>query len=200
MTYNVNAPRGLQRVYNVFGAANTPETTYPVASGYATNLFKGDPVTLLADGTIGIGVAGAALIGVFQGVKYTNTAGIPVNSPNWAASTATFGAVAASALVTDDPMAVYTIQETNAAGTGAGTPFALTDVNLNANVRIGSGIAALGLSTTSLNNETEATTATLNVKIVGLDNYPNNAVGSFANWYVRINNHITSGGTGTAGV
>jgi hypothetical protein len=199
MTYNVNAPRGLQRVYNVFGAANTPDSTYPIASGYATAIFKGDPVTLLADGTIGIGVAGSAIIGVFQGVKYTNTAGIPVNSPNWIASTATLGSVTAQALVTDDPMAVFTIQETNAAG-AAGTPLALADVNLNANFLVGSGIAALGLSTTSLNNASEATTATLNLKILGLDNYPNNAVGSFANWFVRINNHITSGGTGTAGV
>lgn len=199
MTFNVNAPRGLQRVYNVFGAANTPESTYPIASGYATALFKGDPVTLLADGTIGIGVAGSAIIGVFQGVKYTNTAGIPVNSPNWTASTATQGAVAAQAMVTDDPMAVFTIQETDASG-GAGTPLALADVNLNANFRIGTGVAALGLSTTSLNNASEATTATLNLKILGLDNYPGNAVGSYANWYVRINNHITSGGTGTAGV
>jgi len=199
MTYNVNAPRGLQRVYNVFGAANTPDTTYPIASGYATAIFKGDPVTLLADGTIGIGVAGAAIIGVFQGVKYTNASGIPVNSPNWVASTATLGAVAAQALVTDDPMAVFTIQETDASG-NAGTALALADVNLNANFRVGSGIAALGLSTTSLNNASEATTATLNLKILGLDTYPNNAVGSFANWFVRINNHITSGGTGTAGV
>lgn len=199
MTYNVNAPRGLQRVYNVFGAANTPDSTYPVASGYATALFKGDPVTLLADGTIGIGVAGSAIIGVFQGVKYTNSAGIPVNSPNWIASTATFGAVAAQAMVTDDPMAVFTIQETDASG-NAGTALALADVNLNANFRIGTGVAALGLSTTSLNNASEATTATLNLKILGLDNYPNNAVGSYANWFVRINNHITSGGTGTAGV
>jgi len=197
MTYNVNAPRGLQRVYNVFGAANTPESVYPIASGYATALFKGDPVTLLADGTIGIGVAGSAIIGVFQGVKYTNAAGIPVNSPNWVASTATFGAVAAQALVTDDPMAVFTIQETDGSG-AAGTALALADVNLNANFRVGTGVAALGLSTTSLNNATEATTATLNLKILGLDNYPGNAVGSFANWYVRINNHITSGGTGTA--
>lgn len=200
MTFNVNAARGLQRVYNVFGAANTPESTYPIASGYNTAIFKGDPVTLLADGTIGIGVAGSAIIGVFQGVKYTNASGIPVNAPNWVASTATLGAVAAQALVTDDPMAVFTIQETDAAGTAAGTPLSLADVNLNANFRIGAGIAALGLSTTSLNNASEATTATLNLKILGLDNYPGNAVGAFANWYVRINNHITSGGTGTAGV
>ncbi len=203
MTFNVNAPRGLQRVYNVFGAANTPESTYPVASGYATALFKGDPVTLLADGTIGIGVAGSAIIGVFQGVKYVNASGIPVNAPNWVASTATFGAVAAQAMVTDDPMAVFTIQETDAAG-AAGTPLTLADVNLNANFRIGTGVAALGLSTTSLNNASEAATATLNLKILGLDPYNNglggNVVGNFANWYVRINNHITSGGTGTAGV
>lgn len=199
MTYNVNAARGLQRVYNVFGAANTPDSTYPIASGYATALFKGDPVTLLADGTIGIGVAGSAIIGVFQGVKYTNSSGIPVNAPNWVASTATLGAVNAQALVTDDPMAVFTIQETDASG-NAGTALALADVNLNANFRVGSGVTALGLSTTSLNNASEATTATLNLKILGLDTYPGNAVGSFANWFVRINNHITSGGTGTAGV
>jgi hypothetical protein len=197
MSYGTNAPMGLVPVRKLDGSAWTGQlTTYRLASGYGTAIFKGDPVTLLDNGTIGIGVAGAAIIGVFAGVQYIpSTGGLPVNSPNWVASTATLGAAAAQAMVIDDPNVVFTMQETNAAGTGAGTPLALTDVGLNANFRVGAGIAATGQSTTSINNETEDTTNTLNVQILGLDPYPGNVVGNFANWLVRINNHRFRAGT-----
>lgn len=194
MAYGTNAPNGLRPVKKLDGSAWTGQTTsYPVASGYGTSLFKGDPVTLLADGTLGIGVAGSAIIGVFFGIQYTDAAGNIVNSPYWAASSTTRGSVNATAFVVDDPNVVFTIQESDGAG-AAGTPLTAADVGLNANFAVGTGSTATGNSGASLNNTTEAVTSTLNLKILGLDLYPGNAIGAFANWLVVINNHRYRGG------
>lgn len=198
MAYGTNAPNGLRPVRKLDGSCWTGQmTTYPVASGYGTAIFTGDPVTLLADGTLGIGVAGAAIVGVFQGINYVDALGNLRFSPNWVAGTTTRGGVSAQAMVIDDPNVVFTIQETNGAG-AAGTPLATTDVGLNANFAVGTGNAATGLSGASLNNTTEADTATLNLKILGLDGYEGNEVGAFANWLVKINNHRYA--SGVAGV
>lgn len=195
MAYGTNAPNGLRPVKKLDGSAWTGQTTnYPIASGYATALFKGDPVTILADGTLGIGAAGAAVVGVFWGVQYIpSTGGLPVNAPNWVASTATQNAATALAYVIDDPQLVFTVQENNGAG-AAGTALALADVGLNANFAVGTGTAATGNSGAAMDNTTEAVTSTLNLKIIALDPYQGNVVGSFANWYVTINNHRYAAG------
>lgn len=199
MAYGTNAPNGLRPVKKLDGSAWTGQTRpYPIASGYATSLFKGDPVTVLADGTLGIGVAGSAIVGVFWGVQYIPAnGGLPVNQPYWAASTTTQNTATATAFVIDDPTVLFTIQESNGAG-AAGTPLALADVGLNANFAVGTGSTATGNSGASLDNTTENTTATLNLKIIELDPYQGNAVGNFANWIVSINNHRYA--SGVAGV
>lgn len=198
MAYGTNAPNGLQPVRKLDGSAWTGQTNrYPVASTYGTSLFKGDPVTILADGTLGIGVAGSAIIGVFWGVQYTDTNGNYQNLPVWTAGTATQASVPAEAFVIDDPNVVFTIQETSDTGT-AGTPLTLADVGLNANFRVGTGNTRNGLSGASLDNTTENVGATLNLKILELDQYPGNAVGAYANWLVKINNHRFA--AGVAGV
>jgi len=195
MAYGTNAPAGLVPVKKLDGSAWTGALNpYPIASGYGTSIGFGDPVKMLDNGTIGIGVAGDnPTLGVFRGVQWTDTSGTIRNSLFWPASTATFGSANARALIIDDPDMVYTIQETAADGT-AGTPLAATDVNLNANFRIGTVNTATGLSGTSLNNASENTTNTLNLQILGLDTYPENRVGNFANWFVRIVNHQFRGG------
>ena len=194
MAYGTNAPNGLRPKRKLDGSAWTGQTNrYPVASGYGTSLFKGDPVTVLADGTLGIGVAGSPIVGVFWGVIWTDANGVVRNEPVWTASTTTRGSVAAQAFVIDDPNVIFTIQESNGAG-AAGTPLALTDVGLNANFAVGTGSTVTGDSGATINNTTEDVTATLNLKILGLDPEPGNAVGNFANWLVSINNHRYRGG------
>lgn len=200
MSYNTNAPQGLRPYrYGNGSLYNGAVNKYNIASAYGTAIFQFDPVTVLSDGTIGIAVAGAACLGVFMGVKYTDTTGFFWHRPNWIASTTLATGTVAEALIADDPNLWFDVQETDAAG-AAGTPLALADRNLNINFRIGSGNAATGQSTTSINNASEATTATLNLKIMDLSPYPGNAVGNYANWLVSWNNHIFKGGTGTAGV
>lgn len=199
MSYGSNAPQGLVPVRYLNGSAWTGSTTqYPIGTTYATSMFTGDPVTTLSDGTIGIGVAGAPCRGVFMGCKYIATNGTPIFSPYWPASTAVQTGSTAYALIADDPFLVFTVQETDGSS-GAGTPLALADRGLNINFVVGSGNTATGQSTTSLNNTTEATTATLNLKILDLDPTPGNVVGNYANWLVTWNNHQFKGGTGTSG-
>lgn len=193
MTYGVNAPNGFVPNRLITGSAWTGvANSYPITSTYGTALYKGDPVTQLNDGTIGVGVAGSTILGIFYGVKYVNSQGTAVFSPYWPGNPGVLTGSTVEAFVIDDPNVVYSVQETSSTGT-AGTPLALTDVNLNINFLYTAGNAAVGTSGVSLNNESENTTATLNCKIIGLD--PNSTVGAYANWLVTINNQAYRAGT-----
>lgn len=194
MSYGTNAPKGLQPVRMLDGSAWTGAlNSYQIASTYATALYTGDPVTILTDGTLGVGVAGSAIVGVFAGVKYIDSTGVPKFQAYWPGNPGVLTGSTVEALVIDDPNVVFTIQETSGTGT-AGTPLALADRGLNANFLYTAGTAATGQSAVSLNNASEADTSTLNLKILQLDPTPGNAVGAFANWLVVINNHLYKGG------
>ena len=194
MAYGTNAPNGLVPVKKLDGSAWTGATNpYQIANTYATALFRGDPVTRLADGTIGVGVAGSAVLGVFWGVKYTDSTGTVKFMNYWPGNPGVLTGSTVEALVIDDPDTVFSVQETSATGT-AGTPLALADRGLNINFLYTAGSTATGQSAVSINNATEADTSTLNCKIIGLDPTPGNAVGNFANWLVTINNHLYKGG------
>ena len=195
MTYGTNAPNGFQIKRKLDGSAWTGQlTSYAIASAYNTAIYSGDPVAALADGTIGIGVAGTFIRGIFYGCKYTDTSGNVVNSQYWPASTTVLTGTIPYALVCDDPNVVYSVQETNGSGV-AGTPLALADRNLNINFYIQAGNAATGQSKTTIDNSTEANTPTLNCRIIDLDPQPGNVVGAFANWLVTINNSDFKYGT-----
>ena len=189
MAYNTNAPNGFVPVKKLDGSAWTGATnSYTITSTYATALFRGDPVTVLADGTLGVGVAGAACVGVFWGVKYIDSTGVVKFMNYWPGNPGVLTGSTVEALVIDDPNTVFSVQETSGTGT-AGTPLALADVGLNINFLYTAGSTATGQSAASINNASEATTDTLNCKILGLDPTPGNAVGNFANWLVTLNNH-----------
>jgi hypothetical protein len=194
MAYGTNSPQGLVPVKKLDGSAWTGATNpYQITSTYATALFRGDPVTILSDGTLGVGVAGSACVGVFWGVKWTDSTGRVRFENYWPGNPGVLTGSVVEALVIDDPNTVFTIQETSGTGT-AGTPVALADRGLNANFLYTAGSTATGTSAVSLNNATEADTSTLNLKILQLDPTPGNAVGAFANWLVTINNHLYRGG------
>lgn len=194
MSYGTNAPAGLVPVRKLDGSAWTAASdSYQIVTTYNTAIYTGDPVTIGTSGYLERGVAGSPLVGVFMGVKYVDASGVAKFSPYWPANPGVLTGSTVDALVIDDPNVVFTIQETNAAG-AAGTPLALADRGLNANFLYTAGSAATGQSAVSLNNASEADTATLNLKIIDLDPTPGNAVGNFANWLVIINNHLYRGG------
>lgn len=194
MSYGTNAPNGFQPVKKLDGSAWTGATNpYQIANVYATALFRGDPVTTLADGTLGVGVAGATCVGVFWGVKYTDSTGVVKFMNYWPGNPGVLTGSAVEALVIDDPNTVFSVQETSGTGT-AGTPLTLADRGLNINFLYTAGSTATGTSAVSINNATEADTAALNCKILQLDPTPGNAIGAFANWHVVLNNHFYRGG------
>jgi hypothetical protein len=95
------------------------------------------------------------------------------------------------ALVNIDPSAMFEVAQ----GSG-GTPLNANDVSLNVNISVVAGSTVTGLSGSVIDNTTEATTNTLDLKIVGMvnraDNDPGTAVGTGAassRFLVRINRH-----------
>jgi hypothetical protein len=188
MAYGTNAPQGLVPVKKLDGSAWTGATNpYQIANAYATAIFRGDPVGVLADGTLGVGVAGSTITGVFWGVKFIDSTGRVRFENYWPGNPGVQTGSSVEALVIDDFNTVFTIQETSGTGT-AGTPLALADRGLNANFLYTAGSTATGTSAVSLNNATEADTSTLNLKILQLDPTPGNVIGAFANWHVIMNN------------
>lgn len=118
---NADAPFGFRPAMN--GAGGTPGrlTEYQIASAYATAIGFGDAVKLASDGTIQLATAGDQIIGVFLGVKYTATDGSFVFKKNWVASTASLTGSTNTALVNDDPDAIYeVISDTSTTQTSVG--------------------------------------------------------------------------------
>lgn len=201
MSYGTNAPWGLAPTRMLNGSTwNGALNEYQLPSGYATNLFKGDPVYVTGTGTIVIATAGAGnpITGVFMGVKYTSTIqgvnGNQVFAPNWVAGTVTQGAANALALICDDPNVVYNIQSNNATGVLA------ADLYNNADLVAGAGSTYSGISGWMLDQATIGTGATKQLKILRLVPVPGNVYGGYDNVEVVINNDYYKGGTGTVGV
>jgi hypothetical protein len=142
MSYGVNAPQGMQPYSFLDGSLyNGQLSAYNIASGYNNAIYTGDPVTLLADGTIGIGVAGSQIIGSFQGCKFYAADGTYTFSPYWTAALATQNAVLVEALVADAPGLIYNMQvstHVDAGGNPEPAPtIAQDDINKNINFAIG---------------------------------------------------------------
>ena len=96
-------------------------------------------------------------------------------------------------LVCDDPTIIFEVQDD---GNSALTN---TACNKNASLTIANPTAPQQNSATSLSCASVATTQSLNLKIMGLVQKPNNAFGVYASWLVRFNQHEL-GGSNTAGV
>src|SRR6202023_113103 len=146
MSYGTNASQGLQLSSTISSATlNGSIREYPLALNYGSNLFNGDPVYAVGDGTIAIAVAGVAqpILGVFLGVKYYSPIqgvnGNFVFSPYWLAGTQTLvNFPGAMALVSIDPNQLYNIQVSGA--------IAATDINNNADLIAGAGSLYSGKS------------------------------------------------------
>lgn len=188
---NVNAPKGLIPVRGVNGQYVTGALrSYVHDSGDSTAIFIGDPVKLTGGSST---VNGATMPNVIQAATGDVIVGVVVGVlPDVATSTIYCAASTTRVLlVDDDPNTLYEIQQ----GTG-GTPLTANDIGLNANFAVGSGSTYTGYSGVTLNNVGEATTNTLDLKIVGMvnraDNDPGSSVSSGSDasvFHVRINRH-----------
>ena len=186
---NANRPMGLAPVRMITGAPyNGAANIYSIAAAYATALYIGDPV--ISSGTADTrGVAGvilAAATGPIRGV-IVGLGSSPSLLANPGNLDATFrpGASQATvwyALVVDDPNVVFEVQEI-----GTGTALTATEVGLNTNLVIGTGNGFV--SGWLLDNASEGTAATLQVRLLGLRVRADNEFGAFAKWNVMINAH-----------
>ena len=207
---NISKIRGFTPVKHTNGSPyNGQANIYFVPASDGTALFVGDPVKLLADANaqgvqqVTKATAGAAVLGVVVGVINTKldpiaggmTGGsISIDTPVYRpASTGQY------VLVCDSPDVVYEVEAST--GANAAYSFAVADVGLNADLTTVAGSTTTGTSAASLNMAGAATTATLQWKILGVVQRPDNEItGQYTKVLVKINNAQMGAGTGTAGV
>jgi len=188
---NVNKPFGLRPLGNLSGTGSQKQYGYEIADNQAGAIFQGDLVTLKDGYILQFNPAThTAAVGVFNGCNYIDpTTGKPTWSNYYPGSVnITQGKIIAEVL--DDPSQMFTIQHDGDS--------AATDYGLNADIVIGSGSTTTGVSANVLDTSSIATTAALNLKIIGLWDVPNNAVGANAVVVVKINEHLY-GSAGVAG-
>jgi len=204
---NTNGAFGLRPIGKVGQNTNsTGATEYRIAAGNTNAIYQGSPVIPLAAGVIDI--VGAAsggtvgLLGVFAGCEYvSSTTGETIFSNSWPGSGADSN-FPVKAFVYDDPMQQFVIATSNvvaAANTEAEVRAAIFS---NANMALATGgTAATGLSTATLDLNTIATTNTLNLRIMGIQEDPDNADFTVAGIpvIVRLNNHFNSANGAIAG-
>lgn len=190
---NVNAPFGLKPVRGVAGGPFNDGANPYIASASDANIIRlGDPVTVTGDAhtdgtpivTLSTAGSGNAITGVAVGFR-------PLGATTWynyrPASTLY------EVLVNDNPLTEYHIMEDSVGGA-----LAAADVGLNA--ALVSGTAPVdGRSGWMLDSSTKATTAALQVRILGLAQTVNNAIGNYAVWRVRLNNVTTTPNAASTG-
>jgi hypothetical protein len=166
------------------GAPNSKALNeYPIANGFAGNIFYGDPVKQISTGTIVVASASTDnACGVFYGCTYVDpTTKQPQYSRYWPASTSSADG-APKALVLDDPGATFII--------GADASVSAGDLGLNFDVSNGGGNTLLGQSAFVLAAGTRKGGSGL-VRVVGLYTTPDNAYGdAFTQVEVRFVQHV----------
>jgi hypothetical protein len=164
-----NAPFGLRPAFHPSGLDRAQALTNGIASGYASNILKGQPVKYNpSNGNIVIATVGAAWTGAFAGVEWTDTTGRRRVSNYWPASTAGTNIIA---YFYNDNNIVYEIQtDATIAQTSIGQEY-----NFSA---IASGSTTTGLSTATLGVSTVvANGAQGDMRGVDISGYADNAWG-----------------------
>jgi len=200
---NANRPAGFIPVQYLNGAPwNGQARLYSIAAAYATALYIGDPVassgTANAAGVPGIvrGTATGALRGVILGLGTQE--GLIANPQNLDITYRPGAATANDwfAMVVDDPMVLFEIQEH-----ANGTQLVAADIGNNTISFSGTGNGfTSGWQLASATDAAPATTATLQLRLMGLVRRLDNAFGAYAKHLVKINVHELGSGTGAAGV
>lgn len=203
---NLNAPAGLAPVMYRNGNMWTGQARlYAIAPAIATALYIGDVVAIDATNfadpngipCIKQAVAGATARGVIvavgAGLPYGFQGG-PYINPN--DLTKTFRPTGAQtgyyyAAVVDDPDVVFEVQEDTTS-----TPGQAAQITKNANFTVAAPATGVFISGFTLNSNTYAVTATLNLKVLQAVQRPDNTpYTAFQRLLVMLNNHDFSGGT-----
>lgn len=159
------APFGLRPAYSPQGMASAVGLVGGIKSGYATNILKYSPVKLDTDGTIIVAAGGDVdLYGVFAGVTWLDSQGVPHSSDMWTASTTYSGGQASPvyAWIWNDPNQVYSIQcDGTLATASVGGQVDLSNTT--------AGSATTGLSACTASGSSLTTSGQNQLRIVALD-------------------------------
>jgi hypothetical protein len=191
---NTNNPFGFRPVGVRGGAYQGRISRYYVQPADSTALYIGDPVILAgsgdANGVPDVTRATAGSAGRVTGVIVGFVPDANIRANGYRASS-----TAAYVLVADDPELVCEVQED-----AVGGALAVTDIGLNADMVSGAGSAVTKLSGFQLDTSTKATTATLQLRIMGFVQRVDNEVGANAKVLVRFNLPTETGAAGSTGV
>ena len=190
---NVNKPFGLRPIGNLSATGAQKQYGYEIADNQAGAIYQGDLVTLKDGYILKFNPAShTAAVGVFNGCNYVDpTSGKPTWSNYYPGSVnITTGKIIADVL--DDPNQLFIIQ--------ADEDIVQADFGKNADVTGSTtGSTVTGISNMTLDSSTIATTAALNLKLVGLYNVDGNDLGTnYTVVIVKINEHLY-GSAGVAG-
>ena len=214
---NSNGAYGLRPVGIVGQGANTTGATqYRIASNNNTKMYQGSPVIPIAGGTISEAQAAAGgnvgLLGVFWGCEFVRLSdGKKIFSASWQGTAAGADPVfPITAFVYDNPMQTFTIATSNVVGARNTEAEVRAAVFKNINFATATaGNNTSGISSASADLNTVATTAAHKLRIIGIQDDPDNADFTVAgiSLIVRLNTSfnsanggITAGTTNSAGV
>lgn len=204
---NTNGAFGLRPIAKMGQNANsTGASEYRIAAGNTNAIYQGSPVIPLAAGVIDVVGAAAGgtvgLLGVFGGCEYvSSTTGQKVFSNFWPGSGADTN-FPVKAFVYDDPAQLFVIATSNVVAAANTEAEVRAAVFANANFALAtSGSTTTGISSATLDLNTIAATNTLNLRIMGIQEDPENADFTVAGIpvIVRLNNHFNSPNGAIAG-
>ena len=212
---NSNGSFGLKPIGKIGQATNsTGMTEYRIAAGNTNPIFSGMAVIPLAGGVIDDLQAAAggnvSIVGVFGGCEYvSSTTGETVFGNFWPGSGAD-STFPVKAFLYDDPNQLFTIATSNVVAAANTEAEIRAAVFANIAFATGnSGSTSTGMSSATADLNTIAATNTLALRIMGVQNDPDNADFTAAGipLIVRINNHfnaptgsIAAGTVSTTGV
>lgn len=204
---NINGAFGLRPIGKMGQNTNsTGATEYRIAASNTNAIYQGSPVIPLAAGVIDIVGAAAGgtvgLLGVFWGCEYVSSVtGEKVFSKYWPGTGADSN-FPVKAFVYDDPAQLFLIATSNVVAAANTEAEVRAAVFANANFAdADTGSTTTGLSDATLDLNTIATTNTLNMRIMGIMDDPENSdfTAAGVGIIVRLNNHFNSPNGAIAG-
>jgi len=184
----VSAPYGLKPINLIGGQVFSGATRQmEIASGYATNIFYGDLVKRISDGTIekDTGTTTATPCGVFLGVSFTNSSTGQVQQQQfYPASQSIKSGTKIFAVVADDPDTLFQVAVVS--GTTVITGVGISAIGNNATLVQNAGSTTTGDSKVALLDST-ATTNTLPIRIIDVVRDTATAADNFPEVIVKIN-------------
>ncbi len=184
----VSAPYGLKPVNLIGGQVFAGSTRLmQIASGYATNIFYGDLVKRVSDGTIekDTGTTTATPVGIFLGVSFTNSSTGQVQQQQfYPASQAIKSGTQIFAVVADDPDTLFQVAVVS--GTTVISGVGISAIGNNATLVQNAGSTTSGNSAVAILDST-ATTNTLPIRIIDVVRDTATAADNFPEVIVKIN-------------